>query len=79
MHCTNLWNNQTLQLCLNAKCHAIRDAQVVEKRIVAKEYAEDEKRLDDMMEQDRINAIKTQEEMEEMRKATRYAWVETNW
>ena len=62
-----------IQLCLNAKCHAIRDAQVVEKRTTDKEYKADEKRLDDMMEQDRINAIKTQEEMEELRKQTRYA------
>jgi hypothetical protein len=56
-----------LQLILNAKCHAIRDAQVLEKQQVKKEMAEEDKRLDIMMEIERINALKIQEEIEERR------------
>nr|XP_002127322.1 cilia- and flagella-associated protein 45-like [Ciona intestinalis] len=61
------------ELILNAKCHAIRDAQILEKKSVKTEMESEEKRLDTMMEIDRINAIKTQEEIEELRKHQRYA------
>jgi len=60
-------------LILNAKCHAIRDAQILEKRAIKDEMETEEKRLDTMMEIDRINAIKSQEEIEELRKQQRYA------
>ena len=46
------------QLILNAKCHAIRDAQLQEKGQISKEMRTEELRLDQMMELDRINAIK---------------------
>ena len=39
-----------LQLILNAKCHAIRDAQILEKGQISKELVDEEKRLDTMME-----------------------------
>lgn len=39
-----------LQLILNAKCHAIRDAQLLEKNQITKEMADEERRLDTMME-----------------------------
>lgn len=61
------------ELILNAKCHAIRDAQILEKRAVSSEIETEEKRLDTMMEIDRINAIKAQEEIESLRKEQRYA------
>ena len=48
------------QLILNAKCHAIRDAQILEKRQIKGEMTEEEKRLDIMMEVDRQNAITIQ-------------------
>lgn len=59
------------QLILNAKCHAIRDAQILEKRQISGEMTEEEKRLDVMMEVDRQNAIKIQEEIEKRRKEER--------
>lgn len=60
-----------MQLILNAKCHAIRDAQILEKAHVRNEMDEEEKRLDVMMEVDRQNAIKIQEEIEKKRKEER--------
>jgi len=55
------------ELILNAKCHAIRDAQVLEKQQIKKELVEEDKRLDMMMEIDRLNALKIQEEIERRR------------
>jgi len=55
------------ELILNAKVHAIRDAQVMEKHQIKKETVDEEKRLDNMMELDRKNAIKMQEEIERKR------------
>lgn len=59
------------ELILNAKCHAIRDAQILEKGQVRGEMEDEEKRLDMMMEVDRQNAIKIQEEIEKKRKEER--------
>ena len=53
-----------LQLILNAKCHAIRDAQLIEKVEIKKEQLDEEKRLDEMMEVERLNALKEYEERE---------------
>ena len=53
-----------LQLILNAKCHAIRDAQLIEKVEIKKEQLEEEKRLDEMMEVERLKALKEYEERE---------------
>lgn len=58
---------------LNAKCHAIRDAQILEKADIRQELEEEEKRLDTMMEIERINEIKTQEAIMDARKQQRYA------
>ncbi len=52
---------------MNAKVHAIRDAQVVEKQQIKREVVDEEKRLDIMMEVDRVNAIRIQEEIEKRR------------
>ncbi|XP_074652941.1 cilia- and flagella-associated protein 45-like isoform X2 [Tubulanus polymorphus] len=56
------------ELILNAKCHAIRDAQVLEKKTIEDEMEDEEKRLDMMMEVDRVNSIKIQEEIAKSRK-----------
>ncbi|XP_073493723.1 cilia- and flagella-associated protein 45 isoform X2 [Phyllobates terribilis] len=56
------------EMILNAKCHAIRDAQILEKSLISKEMGDEGKRLDKMMEVERQKAIKMQEEIEEMRK-----------
>lgn len=57
-----------VKLILDAKVHAIRDAQLEEKYHIRKEVKEEEKRLDKMMEVDRLNSIKIQEEIEKKRK-----------
>ena len=49
------------ELILNAKCHAIRDAQILEKSQIGKEMTAEEQRLDQMMELDRVNAIKVRD------------------
>ncbi|KAM5129884.1 cilia- and flagella-associated protein 45 [Mantella aurantiaca] len=59
------------EMILNAKCHAIRDAQMVERKVITHELEEESKRLDQMMEVERQKAIKMQEEIEEMRKHER--------
>ncbi|KAK1329438.1 hypothetical protein QTO34_011624 [Cnephaeus nilssonii] len=46
------------QIILNAKCHAIRDAQILEKQLIQKELDAEEKRLDQMMEVERRNPFK---------------------
>ena len=51
--------NETI---LNAKCHAIRDAQLVEKLEIKKDNLEEDKRLDAMMEEERVRALKNSEE-----------------
>ena len=60
-----------LQLILNAKCHAIRDAQILEKGHIKGEMETEEKRLDLMMEADRVNAIRIEEEIDRKRKEER--------
>ena len=55
------------KLILNAKCHAIRDAQILEKQQIKKEMVDENKRLDMMMEIERLNALKIQEEIENRR------------
>lgn len=55
-----------LQLILNAKCHAIRDAQLIEKVEIKKEQLEEEKRLDEMMEVERLKALNEYEEREKV-------------
>uniref|UniRef100_A0A8C5P6T6 Cilia- and flagella-associated protein 45 n=1 Tax=Leptobrachium leishanense TaxID=445787 RepID=A0A8C5P6T6_9ANUR len=59
------------EVILNAKCHAIRDAQLLEKTLITKELEEEEERLDQLMEVQRQKAIKMQEEIEEKRKHER--------
>lgn len=60
------------ELILNSKCHAIRDAQILEKDIIKKELTEEETRLDHMMEHERQRQIKLQEEYEEIKKQKKY-------
>jgi len=55
-------------MILNAKCHAIRDTQLLERDIIKKEQQEEDRRLDHAMEVDRQNAIVIEEEIERKRK-----------
>lgn len=59
------------ELILNAKCHAIRDAQLIEKVEIKKEQLEEEKRLDEMMENDRIKTLQEYDERENKKKQER--------
>ncbi|XP_033641506.1 cilia- and flagella-associated protein 45-like [Asterias rubens] len=60
------------ELILNAKCHAIRDAQILEKGQIKGEMTDEEKRLDLMMEVERQRALQLQEEIESQKKEERY-------
>lgn len=64
------------QLILGAKCHMVRDTQILEKQLVAKELEEEERRLAEMMEVERQKANEMQEELERRRKQEliRQAW-----
>mmetsp|Transcript_15678 Transcript_15678/g.42993 ORF Transcript_15678/g.42993 Transcript_15678/m.42993 type:complete len:514 (+) Transcript_15678:255-1796(+) len=55
------------QMCLYAKVVTIRDAQVNEKKIIEKERQEEERRLDTIMEIERLKALKMYEERERRR------------
>uniref|UniRef100_G3U539 Cilia- and flagella-associated protein 45 n=1 Tax=Loxodonta africana TaxID=9785 RepID=G3U539_LOXAF len=59
------------KIILNAKCHAIRDAQILEKRLIQKELETEEKRLDQMMEVERQKSIQRQEELDRKRREER--------
>ncbi|KAJ3297195.1 Cilia- and flagella-associated protein 45 [Borealophlyctis nickersoniae] len=55
------------ELMLYAKCVAIRDTQVEEKKIIQKERKEEDSRLDAMMEAERVAELKKLEEREKRR------------
>lgn len=58
----------------------MRDAQIQEKQQNVSQWVEEEKRLDAMMEVERLRALETQEEIEDLRRQQRiqlgclYAW-----
>lgn len=60
------------ELILEAKCHAIRDAQLQEKTTLKNDMTNEESRLDTMMEIDRVQAIEQQEKVEKTRKEQRH-------
>lgn len=64
------------QLFLNSKCNMIRDKQILEKRMIRKELAEEEKRLDKMMEMEWEKGAAVQEELERQRKQEMMRWAE---
>ncbi|XP_075396548.1 cilia- and flagella-associated protein 45 [Tenrec ecaudatus] len=59
------------KVILNAKCHAIRDAQILEKQLIQKELETEEKRLDQMMEVERQKSLQRQEELDQKRREER--------
>ncbi|XP_011876040.1 PREDICTED: cilia- and flagella-associated protein 45-like [Vollenhovia emeryi] len=63
------------RLILETKCRAIRDAQIAEKKLMERELLEEEKRLNEMMEDERRWAIKeeSRKEQEEAAKRLRFA------
>ncbi|XP_029043140.2 cilia- and flagella-associated protein 45-like [Osmia bicornis bicornis] len=63
------------RIILETKCRAIRDAQVAEKKLIEQELGEEEKRLNDMMENERRWAIKEEfrKEQEEIAKKEKFA------
>lgn len=52
------------EIILNAKCHAIRDAQLREKKEIYSELDHENKRLDEMMEIERLRALQQYEQRE---------------
>nr|XP_058932907.1 cilia- and flagella-associated protein 45 isoform X2 [Kogia breviceps] len=58
-------------IILNAKCHAIWDAQILEKQLIQKELDAEEKRLDQMMEVERQKSVQRQEELHRKRQEER--------
>ncbi|XP_017275540.1 cilia- and flagella-associated protein 45 isoform X2 [Kryptolebias marmoratus] len=59
------------QLILGAQCQATRDAQIQEKNQIQVELAEEEKRLDTMMEVERRRAVERTEKIDEQQKEQR--------
>jgi hypothetical protein len=45
-------------LIVNTKCHAVRDAQIAEKKQIKKELEDEERRLDQMMEDERRRGLR---------------------
>lgn len=43
---------------MSTKCHAIRDAQIAEKKQIEKDLKDEECRLDEMMENERRRALR---------------------
>ncbi|XP_055965559.1 cilia- and flagella-associated protein 45 [Sorex fumeus] len=62
---------QMNQIILNAKCHAIRDAQILEKQQIQRELEAEERRLDQMMEAERQKSAQRQEDLERRRQEER--------
>lgn len=59
------------QLILDAQCQATRDAQIQEKKQIQEELADEEKRLDAMMEAECHKALETERQIDELRKQQR--------
>ncbi|XP_076850628.1 cilia- and flagella-associated protein 45 [Brachyhypopomus gauderio] len=59
------------ELILGAQCHAVRDAQIMEKKQIQCELEEEEQRLDAMMELERRRSLEAQEKLEQLRKKQR--------
>jgi len=60
------------ELILNAKCHAIRDNQLIEKMEIKKEILEEDKRLDQMMESDRLRVLAAYEDRDSSKRMERF-------
>lgn len=56
------------QMCLYSKCVTIRDKQLEEQKRLEAEYRDEERRLDLMMEIERLKNLKHQEQLEKQRK-----------
>uniref|UniRef100_A0AAY4C842 Cilia- and flagella-associated protein 45 n=1 Tax=Denticeps clupeoides TaxID=299321 RepID=A0AAY4C842_9TELE len=59
------------ELILGAQCHAVRDAQILEKEQIQTELVEEDKRLDAMMELERCRAVESHDQIEQLRKQQR--------
>ncbi|XP_056223723.1 cilia- and flagella-associated protein 45-like [Seriola aureovittata] len=59
------------KLILNAQCQSIRDQQIQEKKKIQAKLSKEERRLDAMMEVDRLKALETEGQIEELQKKQR--------
>ncbi|XP_040023081.2 cilia- and flagella-associated protein 45 isoform X2 [Gasterosteus aculeatus] len=65
------------KLILAAQCQATRDDQVDEKKRITTELSEEDKRLDAMMEEERLKALATVEQIDELRRQQRIGGMES--
>ncbi|XP_056622682.1 cilia- and flagella-associated protein 45 [Triplophysa dalaica] len=59
------------ELIRQVQCQVVRDAQIQEKQQNVSQWIDEEKRLDAMMEVERLRALETQEEIEDLRRQQR--------
>uniref|UniRef100_A0A3B4UTP0 Cilia- and flagella-associated protein 45 n=1 Tax=Seriola dumerili TaxID=41447 RepID=A0A3B4UTP0_SERDU len=59
------------KLILNAQCQSIRDHQIQEKKKIQAKLSKEERRLDAMMEVDRLKALETEGQIEELQRKQR--------
>ncbi|KAI7802778.1 coiled-coil domain-containing protein 19, partial [Triplophysa rosa] len=59
------------ELIRQVQCQVVRDAQIQEKQQNVSQWVDEEKRLDAMMEVERLRALETQEEIEDLRRQQR--------
>ncbi|KAM8904130.1 cilia- and flagella-associated protein 45 isoform 2-T2 [Spinachia spinachia] len=64
------------KLILDAQCQATRDGQVDEKKRITAELSEEDKRLDAMMEEERLKALATVEQIDELHRQQRIGGME---
>ncbi|XP_046385400.1 cilia- and flagella-associated protein 45-like isoform X2 [Ischnura elegans] len=64
------------RLILGTKCHAIRCAQIAEKALTKKELEKEERRLEEMMEQERLKLIASEERKKEEDRIRKSKYVE---
>ncbi|KAG8234988.1 hypothetical protein J437_LFUL013868 [Ladona fulva] len=64
------------RLILSTKCHAIRCAQIAEKSLTRKELEMEERRLEDMMEKERVHLIASEEKKREEERLKKIKYVE---
>ncbi|XP_071447804.1 cilia- and flagella-associated protein 45-like [Hetaerina americana] len=64
------------RLILSTKCHAIRCAQIAEKALTKKELEKEERRLEEMMEQERLKLIASEENKKEEDRLRKAKYIE---
>uniref|UniRef100_A0A665VPZ8 Cilia- and flagella-associated protein 45 n=1 Tax=Echeneis naucrates TaxID=173247 RepID=A0A665VPZ8_ECHNA len=61
------------KIILNVKCQAIRDAQIQEKKHIQANLSKEKRRLDAMMEEDRLKVLESEAQIEELRRKQKFS------